>query len=354
LKTMRDASKHPAVTMLSELLAVPSPGGCEQKMAALVVRKARALGFAAETDPAGNVLVRIGRSKGGRPLVMLAAHMDEIALVVTHIEPDGRLRVTPSGGMLPHKIGERPLDVIGDGATVAGVLAVGLSGHSGRSDKAVTWSDCHVLTGLTPAELAKAGVRPGSSAVPARSQRGPVLLGPPDDPLLAAWTFDDRMGCVTLLRLLEAIRRDKIKPRVPLIVAFTVHEEGGCHGAKVLAHRERPEVFISVDGCPITPEAPLALDGRPGMWSKDKLAHYDQALLRDLCRLARAAGTELQPVVYDSAASDASKVLDAGGAPRIGFIGHVRENSHGFEVARLAVFDNVLKTLVVFIRTWQG
>ncbi|MDD5679149.1 MAG: M20/M25/M40 family metallo-hydrolase [Kiritimatiellae bacterium] len=351
---MQDASKHPAVILLTELLAIPAPGGREQDMAALLVRKVKALGFAAETDPAGNIVVRIGRGQKRKPLVMLAAHMDEIALVVTRIESDGRLCVVPSGGLLPHKIGERPLDIIGDEAVVTGVLQVGLSGHSVAADRAISWDDCHILTGLTPAELDQAGIRPGSSAAPTRAQRGPVLLGPRANPFLAAWTFDDRMGCVTLLRLLEAIHRGKIAPDFPLIVAFTVHEEGGCHGAKVLAHREQPEVFIAVDGCPITPEAPLILDGRPGVWSKDKVAHYDQPLLHDLCRMARAAGTELQPVVYKTAASDASMVLDAGGASRIGFIGHVRENSHGFEMARLAVFDNVLKTLLVFVRKWQG
>jgi len=351
---MPDASKHPAVTLLTELLAIPSPGGREENMAALVVRKVKALGFAAETDPAGNVLVRIGRPDKHKPLVMLASHMDEIALVVTRIEPNGRLRVAPSGGLHPNKIGERPLDIIGDNGTITGVLTIGLSGHSGKADRAATWDDCHILTGLTPAELAAAGIRPGSTAVPTRAQRGPVLLGPPTDPLLAAWTFDDRAGCVTLLRLLEAMRRGKITPEFPLIVAFTVHEEGGCHGAKVLAHREQPEVFIAVDGCPITPETPLALDGRPGVWSKDFKAHYDQRLVRDLCRMARSAGTELQPAVYIGAYSDASAVYDSGGAPRIAFIGHVRENSHGFEVARLSVFDNVLKTLLVFVRTWKN
>jgi len=351
---MQNASRHPAVTLLTELLAISSPGGREQNMAAMIVRKVKALDFAVEIDPAGNVVVRIGRPEKRKPLVMLAAHMDEIALVVTRIEPDGRLRVVPSGGLLPHKIGERPLDIIGDGAPVTGVLTVGLSGHSGTPDRAITWDDCHILTGLTPVELAKAGVRPGSTAVPSRAQRGPILLGPPANPLLAAWTFDDRMGCVMLLRLLETMRRQKITPPFPLIVAFTVHEEGGCYGAKVLAHRERPEVFIAVDGCPVTPEAPLVLDGRPGIWSKDKIGHYDQRLVRDLCRMAREAGTELQPAVYKNAASDASMVFEVGGAPRIGFIGHVRENSHGFEVARLAVFDNVLKTLLVFVRKWQG
>jgi putative aminopeptidase FrvX len=65
-------------------------------------------------------------------------------------------------------------------------------------------------------------------------------------------------------------------------------------------------------------------------------------------------GTELQTAVYDGAASDASLLAYAGLAPRIACVGHVRENSHGYEVARLSVFDNLLKTLVQFIQTWQG
>jgi len=192
-------------------------------------------------------------------------------------------------------------------------------------------------------------VRPGSTAVPVRDGRGPVLFGDDRDPLVAAWTFDDRAGCVTLLRLLDAVQQEGLTPARPTIVAFTVHEEGGCHGAKVLAHRERPEIFIAIDGCPITPGSKLKMDGRPGVWSKDVRVHYDQRIVQVLCQSAEAAGTGLQPVVYDTAFSDAGAVYDTGGAPRVGIVGQVRENSHGYEVARLSVFDNLLKTLVEFV-----
>ena len=98
----------------------------------------------------------------------------------------------------------------------------------------------------------------------------------------------------------------------------------------------------------------LQLDGRPAIWSKDRLATYDQRLLRALQQAAAAAGTALQPVVYDSAASDASLVAYAGLAPRIACMGQVRANSHGYEVARLSVFDNMLNTLIAFVETWTG
>jgi len=229
------------------------------------------------------------------------------------------------------------------------------SGHvAGGGERPVGWDDVRVITGLSPRQLDAAGIRPGSTAVPMRERRGPVLFGDEEDPLVAAWTFDDRMGVVALLRLLETVNSNRVTPYAPTIVAFTVHEEGGAHGAKVLAQRERLGIFIAVDGCPMPPGSNLKLDGRPGIWSKDSVAHFDQRLVRVFQQAAKSAGTELQVAVYDAAASDASYVYAAGGAERVATIGHPRENSHGFEVARLSVFDNVWRTLVAFMENWQG
>jgi putative aminopeptidase FrvX len=345
MTTYPSISKHPALRLFNDLLAVPSPSSREEGLAAMIREKLRGWGYQPETDAAGNVLVRLpGRDAAG-PLTCFAAHMDEIGMVVTKIGDDGVLSVDRSGGLYPWKMGEGPITILGDVEVVTGILCMG-STHGSVSDKAVTWADVRVLTGLTPAQLARAGVRPGVVAVPVREGRGPVVFGDPADPMVAAWTFDDRMGVVALLRMLEALARDGLTPRHNTIVGFTVHEEGGCHGAKVLAQRERPDIFIAIDGSPIPPGAPLKLDGRPGIWAKDRGSHYDQALLRELCQDAVDAGTELQPVVYDQAFSDAGAVYGVGAAGRIGCFGHVRDNSHGYEVSRLSVFDNVTKTLI--------
>lgn len=345
------STNHPALTLFSELL-VAAPSGREEWLAEIVRRKLDEWGYAHETDAAGNVLVRLPGSKPSAPLICYAAHMDEIGMVVTAIEDDGSLRVDRSGGLYPWKLGEGPVEIIGDvvqsGGPVIGVLSMG-STHGGVGDKAITWKDVRVITGLSPAQLKERGVRPGSTAVPIQSMRGPVLFGPVDDPLVAAWTFDDRMGVVALLRLLERLTLEDLQPVHPTLIAFTIHEEGGGQGAKIVADRERPEIFISVDGAPIPAGAPLKLDGRPAIWSKDSLGHYDQRLVRSLMRAAERAGTELQPVVYNGAASDASMVFAVGGAYRVACFGHVRENSHGYEVARLSVFENMLATLVAFV-----
>ncbi|MBE2236652.1 MAG: M20/M25/M40 family metallo-hydrolase [Caldilineaceae bacterium] len=342
---------HPALSLFSELLVYPSPSGMEHKMAAHLRRRLEGWGYTPQEDGAGNVWVRLpGRDQGAR-LVCYAAHTDEIGLAVHAIEPDGRLRVSRSGGLLPWKLGETPVEILGDHATITGVLSMG-AGHGAR-EQTLEWSDVCVITGLTPDQLAEAGVRPGSLGAPLRSHCGPVLFGDPADPLVGAWTFDDRMGVVALLRLLETLAAQHIQPARPTLIAFTVQEEVGGMGAKVLARREQPEVFIAVDGCPLTPGSPLVLDGRPGIWTLDRVAPYDARLIADLRAAALAAGTELQPVAYDVSASDASMVFDAGGAARIACFGQVRENSHGYEVARLAVFDNMLRTLLHFVEHWS-
>ena len=342
----------PILPLFTPLLSVPAPSGYETEIAAIVRAELDRLGYAHNTDSAGNILVRLPGQDSTAPLLCLAAHIDEIGMVVTHVEDDGTLRVTRSGGLYPWKLGEGPVEIIGDSGSIRGILAMG-STHTATGNKAIEWSDVRIITGLTAAELAAAGIRPGSAGVPAREVCGPVVLGSDADPLLAAWTFDDRMGVVALLRLLAILHERNQQPQRPTLIAFTVGEEVGGLGAKIVAAREQPETFIAVDGCPIPPGAPLKMDGRPGIWAKDRLAPYDQALLRDLAAAARAVGTALQPIVYDSAASDASLVLTAGLTQRIACFGHVRENSHGYEVARFSVFENTVNTLVHFVTTWK-
>ena len=92
---------HPALSLLSELLAVASPPGYEWRLAKIVSDRLDALGLRHETDGAGNVLVRFAGINPDAPRVCIAAHMDEIGFVVTAIEPAAGVRVastTHSGG----------------------------------------------------------------------------------------------------------------------------------------------------------------------------------------------------------------------------------------------------------------
>jgi putative aminopeptidase FrvX len=333
------------LSLLTELLAAPSPSGREEKAAAVVRSHLDRIGYAPETDGAGNVIVRLAGRNPSAPSCILAAHLDEIGIVVTGVEDDGTLCVDRSGKLSPHKIGERPVEILGDTGSVTGILSFG-SGHVAPGEKELSWSQARVITGLDRAELAKAGIRPGSTGVPVTEGRGPLLLGSGGNRLVAAWTLDVRAGVVVLLQLLRQLTERSIEPPIPTIIAFTIHEDVGCHGAKVLAQRERPEIFIAVDGCPWTRGTAVEVNDQPAAFSKDLLAHYDQRLIHTFAQAAKNAGTELQTALLSNAFSDASAVYNSGGAQRVGILGHVRYNSHGFEVAKLGVFPKLLNTLL--------
>ena len=339
----------PALDLLKTLLNVSSPSGREHQLAHVVTQLVRDIGFDTEQDPSGNVLVRLAGRDSSLPLRCYASHIDELGMVVTKVEADGTLRVKRSGGLYPFKLGEGPVDILGDERTITGVLSMGSMHRADAANIAIKWSDVWVMTGFSAEKLAQLGIRPGTLLTPANSRRGPVLFGDEADPLVGAWTFDDRLGAVCLLQLLQLMQQNDWQPLAPTLFAFTVREEIGGLGAKSLCFAEKPEVFVAVDGSPMPPETNLSLDGRPCAWAKDRLAHYDYDLLMDAKRAAASAGTDLQIASFDSAASDASLVNYAGLAPRIACIGHVRENSHGYEVIRLSTIDNVVQTLRHFM-----
>ncbi len=347
---MSNPLEQPIMSLFTQMLAIPSPSGFEANMAHFISERLSDLGFSYEQDSAGNVLVRLPSKKENAPLYVFAAHMDELGLVITSIAEDGSLNVNRIGGLFPWKLGECPVEILTEKESIPAVVSMG-TGHGANPDKALEWSDVRLITGLSVQELADAGVQVGCAAVPMQANRGPVVLGKGADPLIAAWTFDDRMGCGVLLELLKKIKQDALEADFSLIIAFTTQEEVGGNGAKFLCQREQVDVFVAVDGSPIPAGSNLALDGRPALWVKDRLAYYDADLNKAFAQAAEQAGTGVQLVVHEFAASDASLVKYAGGAGRIVCFGHVRANSHGFEVARLTVFDNMLNTLATFLQS---
>ncbi len=342
---------HAILNRFKSLLYTPSPSSRERDLADVICGQIDALGYACRRDAGGNILVEVAGQKPDLPLWCYAAHMDEIGMVITKVPEDGRLRATRSGGLFPWKLGETPVEVMGDQGHVLGLLSMGSTHTPQAAEKAVTWEDVWIETGLGLKELGQAGVRPGSLAVPHASHRGPVIFGRPGQELAAAWTFDDRLGCALQLEILSQLQATRERPRHPTVFAFTHHEEGGGHGAKNVARALQPEAFIAIDGAPMPPDTPLVMDDRPATWAKDALAHYDHALLQEIIAAGREVGVEVQSVVYASAASDASMAFNAGHTDRALVFGCVRGNSHGYEMLRVGALDNTCKTLYRFVTT---
>ena len=347
----RPTLSHEVLERFRSLVCIPAPSSREHQIAATICEQLQAMGLQPERDAGGNVMVEVPGRDPELPLWCYAAHMDEISMVVTRIRPSGDLEVARSGSLYPWKLGEGPVEILGDKESVVGIFSMG-SMHIPLSErKPVGWEGVWITTGMTETELAEAGVRPGSLAVLHASRRGPYLFGSPDNPMVAAWSFDDRMACALLLELLAYMQATGEQPLHPSLFAFTHNEEVGGWGMKNLARMKAPETIIALDLAPTPPGTPLQMDDRPAIWSKDSHGHYDHGLILELLAAGREVDVDLQTVVYERAASDASIAYTAGLTERALCFGWVCGNSHGFETMRLGALRNIMLTLHRFVTT---
>ena len=114
-----------------------------------------------------------------KPDIVVMAHLDEIALLVVRVEGDGRLVVTNLGGAFPWKWGEGPVQILAAEKALTGILSFGsihtndpASVAAQARERALTWADTRIFTGLSADALTGLGVRAGtpgcSASVPAR------------------------------------------------------------------------------------------------------------------------------------------------------------------------------------------
>jgi endoglucanase len=185
-------------------------------------------------DPMGSITARKpGRAK--RPLrVMVAAHMDEVGLMITGFEGDGLIRFTNIGG-----IDERILPgkrvKIGD---VNGVI-IWTPIHKNTDQNAVKMNNLRIDIGAKDKDDAAGKVKRGDRVAFVSSYReldgGRMLRGK---------AFDDRGGCSLLIDVLQS---ETVYP-VDVLAAFTVQEEIGLRGAQVAAQTLKPDVAFILEG----------------------------------------------------------------------------------------------------------
>lgn len=214
--------------LIKQLTEAYGPPGYEQTVRNLIQAQVTPYADQIEIDSLGN-LHAVKHGSGQGVTVMLAAHMDEIGLMVSHIDEQGFARLTPLGGV-------RPETMVGNRALFTNeALAVINVEQWPRNEK------------LDPAHrklYLDFGVR-NRKEVPVRIgdvagfERPFVDLGE----ALVAKSMDDRIGCAILV---ETLKQLKETPHQVYFV-FTVQEEVGTRGATTAAYKVHPDVAIAVD-----------------------------------------------------------------------------------------------------------
>jgi putative aminopeptidase FrvX len=298
--------------LLRTLCDLPGPTGQEEAVTGWVAGQWEGRGEVTRT-PVGNLFLHI---PGPGPKVLLAAHADELSLIVRSVTEDGFLCVLPGERdvfSFPYFIGQR-FRILADGGEVPGILAT-TTGHAltpeQRDRTRLSWDDMFIDLGMTAEEAAEAGIRVGTRMVwdPGISKVGRLLVGK---------AMDDRLGVAVLVELSR--RLAERKPRFDVTLALTVQEEIGMVGASSLARDGRAfDVGFIIDNglagdIPTVAEAhmPVRLGGGPALVHRDSSVHYSRRLIAELRAVAEKHGIPVQDVVLYHYSSDGAHLVRQG------------------------------------------
>lgn len=214
--------------LIKKLVETTGPSGYEAQIRAAVREEVEPYADELRVDAMGNLIVRKGQRGPNGLKIMLAAHIDEIGIIVTHVDADGFVRFITLGGVRPHTcVGGRVRFLNG----VCGVINMEPPDDMTRLP---SFEQLYIDLGLSS------------------NQDAPVKVGDVaafDRPFLdlgdrvVAKSLDDRIGAAVLI---EALRQLKETPH-ELYFVFSVQEEVGVRGATAAAFGIDPDLGLAVD-----------------------------------------------------------------------------------------------------------
>lgn len=271
---------------LKQLLETPSPTGYEVPVADVVRERLSGTADEIRTDVMGSVHALLKGNADG-PSLMLAAHMDEIGLMVTYISDDGYLSVAAIGGVDAAILPGLRVDVHTDAGTLRGVVGrkpIHLIKADERNN--VTPIDQLVIDLGMPGKKVKELVRIGDAIT---FGVGYERFG---KHMAVSRAFDDKVGVWVAVRVLEKLAKAG-RAAGDFIATATVQEEIGTRGATTSAYGVNPDVAIAFDVTHAT--------DYPGI---DKTKHGDF-----VCGGGPviARGPNINPLVYERLVAAAEK-----------------------------------------------
>ncbi|MBE3589588.1 MAG: M42 family metallopeptidase [Firmicutes bacterium] len=277
-----------ALETLAALSELPGISGQEGAVRAYLRERAAARADELRTDALGNLFAVKGAGKPG-PRILLAAHMDEIGLIVTSVDDDGFVRFRKVGGIDDRVLLAKAVHV--GQKRVPGVIGskpIHLQ-SPGERTKVVPADEMYIDIGAKDKAEAQRLVEPGDAVTFATS------FGEFGEGMVKGKAFDDRAGCTVLLEALAG------EYDAPVYGVFTVQEEIGLRGARVAAYAVEPDVALVLEG---TPAADIPLEegetsstvlGRgPALSFMDGSSIADRELVQTIIRVAEREGIPWQ------------------------------------------------------------
>lgn len=280
-------------SLIKKLTEAYGPAGEEGPVRALIEEAIKKYVDKVYTDNLGNL---IAVREGPQPRLMISAHMDEIGVIVTHIDEKGFLRIAPVGGVVPRQL-------VGQRLRFREGLIGTVYHEKLKEAKELNWDKLYLDIGASSAGEAGRMVKIGDLAC---LHQPFISLG---DRYLAK-AMDNRIGCAVLI---ETLRR--LPPEIPqgIFFVFSVQEELGLRGATTAAYLLQPDYGLAVDvtRCGDTPKATMmdvALGKGPAVKVKDSSIISHPVVRRFMVSAAEAHNIPYQLEVLERGGTDAGAI----------------------------------------------
>ena len=333
--------------ILKELCALNGVSGNEGAVRDYIAARVQPHAAEMTTDAMGNLLVFVKGRRAPSKKVMLAAHMDEVGIIITGITEEGYLKFDFAGGVDRRVVIGKRVSV-GDKA-IPGVIALKAVHllEDGERKKVPPTKSLHVDIGCRTREEAEKLVSLGDTGA---FDGHIVEFG---EGFLRAKAIDDRVGCAVMLALIEE------GLPVDCRFAFTVQEEVGCRGAAAAAFRLRPEICLVLEGTTAadlpsqTGNERVCAPGKgPVLPFMDGGSIYDRGLWKELTALAEAEGIPWQTKTWISGGTDASSIQKTACGARVAAISAAVRYIHSPScVGCTEDFENMLRLVKAYLET---
>ena len=333
------------IDTLKTLCALPGVSSREDAVRDYIRGEIAPYARSIRTDAMGNLIAEKQGAAPGKKSLMLAAHMDEVGLMVHTVTDEGYLKFSTVGGIDRRVlIGKRVLIGPEPVSGVIGLKAYHLT--SAEEEKKVPkLKDLTIDIGAKNGEEARSHVKPGDVAV---FDSDIVTFG---NGFLKAKAIDDRIGCAVMV---ELMKRD-----LPMdcTFVFTVQEEAGTRGAFGAAFSVRPDIALVLEGTTAAdlPDMPahkrVCAPGKgPVIPYMDGGTVYDRGLFLQLRSLAEDNGIPWQTKEYISGGTDAGAIQRSRDGVRVAAVSAAVRYLHTpSSVASLADLDQILRLAELFI-----
>ncbi len=223
--------------LLKKLSNAPGVSGFENEVRDLMTGELNEYVDEISIDNMGN-LIAIKKGDPGNKKVMLAAHMDEIGLMVRFIDKKGFIKFSKIGGINDQMLLNQTVYIQSAKGNVTGVIG-SKPPHKMKAaerKKILEFEDMFIDIGASSKDDALKRVNIGDPII--IQQEFKEL----DNNLVMGKALDNRVGCAILIEVLK-----QVESEATLYGVGTVQEEVGLKGAKTSAFGINPDMALALD-----------------------------------------------------------------------------------------------------------